>query len=159
GHSSTSVQLRGWLEDQSGVARLEQILRLEAVRQGECARVDGALTALSGTAAAQGWDTQARRLIEAARFQPGFHALEEWQALEMLVREDPGHELVAVLQGLIGGAGKDSVVGGPPCARQSLLDLAASYQARQATARTGAEARAVRVIARSLWLKATELEP
>jgi hypothetical protein len=111
------------------------------------------LTGLLAAARSRSWPAEARRLVEAARYAPAFHRLQEVAALDLLAADAPGHQMVAVLQGLTrGDAQLDGVL--PPVAGDGgFLGLAAHYQSMASTAATGAEAQAARVIARSMLIR------
>ena len=152
-HCGSAEQLTQWLYERSGLAELERTLQSTVTGPLESARVDQMLTGLLVTARTRSWPAQARRLIEAARHAPAFHRLHEEAALELLKTDFPGHEMVAVLEELTRGDSEpDGVLPAMPD-DAGYLRLAAHYQSMIGTLPTGAEARAARVIARSLLIR------
>ena len=152
-HCGSAGQLTQWLHERSGLAELERTLQSAVTGPTESARVDELLTGLLAAARSRSWPAEARRLIESARHAPAFHRLHEEAALDLLKADAPGHEMVAVLQSLTrGDPDLDGVL--PTVSGSSgPLGLAAHYQSMVSTASTGAEARAARVIARSLLIR------
>lgn len=153
GHCGSAGQLTEWLHERSGLAQLERTLQTAVTGPAGIARVEELLTGLLAAARSQSWRPEARRLIESARHAPAFHRLQEEAALDLLRAAAPGHEFVAVLQHLTQpDADLEAVL---PTAREGsgYLGLAAHYQSMVGTASTGAEARAARVIARSLLIR------
>ncbi|WP_160663915.1 GTPase [Pseudarthrobacter sp. ATCC 49987] len=146
-------QLTRWLHERSGLAALERTLQSAVIGPTESARVDGMLTGLLAAARSRSWPADARRLIEAARHAPAFHRLHEEAALDLLKADAPGHEMVAVLQGLTRDDPELDGVLPDISGSSGYLGLAAHYQSMVSTASTGAEARAARVIARSLLIR------
>ncbi|MBP1135061.1 energy-coupling factor transporter ATP-binding protein EcfA2 [Arthrobacter sp. PvP023] len=158
-HCGSAGQLTAWLNERSGLTQLERVLQSEVTGPIESARVEAVLTGLQAAARANSWPSPARLLVESARHAPAFHRLQEVAALALLRTADPEHELVAVLEGLTKPAPLLPDVGPTPNPGPAMhggnryLELASHYQSMVGTASTGAEARAARVIARSLLIR------
>ena len=141
-HCGSAGQLTQWLHERSGLAELERTLQSSVTGPAESARVDELLTGLLAAARSRSWPAEARRLIEAAGRAPAFHRLHEEAALDLLKANAPGHEMVAVLQGLTRGAPELAGVLPEVSGNGGPLGLAAQSQAMVGAASTGAEARA-----------------
>lgn len=152
-HCDDAGTLTEWLLDRSGLARLERVLRDEVTGPTDCARVDEMLRMLLAAGRAQSWPAEARALIESARHAPAFHRLHEEEALALLRGSAPDHALVPVLEGLRQADWRPPTIGPAAPEKIGYLELASHYQAMAGTATTGAEARAARVIARSLLIR------
>lgn len=152
-HCGSAGQLTQWLHERSGLAELERTLQTAVTGPTESARVEEMLTGLLAEARSRSWPAEARRLIEAARHAPAFHRLHEEAALDLLKADAPGHEMVAVLQGLTRGDPELDGILPSVSGSSGYLGLAAHYQSMVSTASTGAEAQAARVIARSLLIR------
>lgn len=152
-HCGSAGQLMDWLYERSGLAQLERALQTAVTVPAESARVEEMLTGLMAAARSRSWPPEVRRLIESARHAPAFHRLQEEAALALLRASAPEHELIVVLEGLRQADWWPPAVAPAAPERNDYLELASHYQAMAGTAPTGAEARAARVIARSLLLR------
>ncbi|MDQ0616766.1 dynamin family protein [Arthrobacter globiformis] len=152
-HCGSAAELADWLYERSGLAELERALQNAVTGPAESVRVEEMLAGLMAAARSQSWPPEVRRLIESARHAPAFHRLQEEAALALLRSSAPGHELVAVLEGLRQADWWPPAVSPEAPERSGYLELASHYQAVAGSASTGAEARAARVIARSLFIR------
>jgi len=156
-HAGSATQLMDWLYDRSGLAALEEILQNTVMVPAECARVEEMLSQLVASGRSLSWPPRVRALIESAKNAPAFHRLQEESALALLRESAPGHEFIAVLENLRQPDWRPPASTSETGQRSaSCLQLASRYQAEAATAKTGAEARAARVIARSLLIRSGE---
>lgn len=155
-HSRSAAQFTDWLYERSGLARLERVLETAVTVPVECARVEEMLTGLMAAARSQSWPPRVRALIESARHAPAFHRLQEESALAVLRDLAPKHEFVALLESLRQPDWQPPAAAPAMPERSRYLELASHYQAKVGTASTGAEARAARVIARSLLIRSGE---
>lgn len=151
-YSHSSPELVRWLWERSGLARLEKALEVAVSGPAECSRVLTVLSGLARAARTRSWNSDTRRLIEAARHAPEFHRLKELAALDLLRQAAPQHELVAVLEELIADSSWPTALTPDEDEPAEYLRLAARYQAMAASASTGAEAHAARVLCRSLLI-------
>ncbi|MDQ0116880.1 hypothetical protein J2T22_000040 [Pseudarthrobacter defluvii] len=155
-HAGSAAQLMDWLYERSGLAGLEEILQIRVMVPAECARVEEMLSGLTAAARSLAWPPQVRALIESARHAPAFHRLQEESALALLRESAPGHEFIAVLEDLRQPDWRPPASTSAAQWSDSCLQLASRYQAKAGTAKTGAEARAARVIARSFLIRSSE---
>ncbi|MHA7191936.1 GTPase [Arthrobacter sp. MDT2-16] len=156
-HCHSSPELARWLLERSGLTQLERALVEFVSGPAEQAKVLAVLTGLGQAALSRSWGQEARTLVEAAVHAPEFHRLKEWVALDLLREAAPHHELVTVLEQLtVSGSWPTALTPEVPDA-EGYLKLAARYQAMVASASTGAEAQAARVICRSLFIRSTAL--
>lgn len=151
-HSNSSPELVQWLWECSGLAKLEKALQTAVSGPAEGSRVLAVLSGLARAARNRSWDSETRKLIEAARHTPEFHRLNEFAALDLLRQAAPHHELVVVLEDLIADNGWPIALTPDEDGLVEYLRLAGQYQAMAASAPTGAEAQAARVICRSLLI-------
>lgn len=151
-HSHSSPELAYWLWERSGLARLEKALEAAVSGPAERSRVLTVLSGLARAARSRSWTSDTRKLIEAARHAPEFHRLNESAALDLLRQSAPQHELVAVLEQLTADSGWPTALTPDEDEPAEYLRLAAHYQAMAASASTGAEAQAARVLCRSLLI-------
>lgn len=152
-HCESSAELLGWLVERSGLKRLEEVLTAFVKRPAERIRVQAMLSGLSAAARNGAWPREARALIESARHAPAFHQLKESEALDSLRAVAPQHELVAVLEELRDSDRWPSVLSPDIPDVKGIMELAARYQSMVASASTGAEAQAARVVCRSLLIR------
>ncbi|TLM82968.1 hypothetical protein FDW83_11260 [Pseudarthrobacter sp. NamE2] len=151
-HSHSSPELVHWLWERSGLARLEEALTVAVSGAAERSRVLTVLSGLARAARSRSWSSDTRKLIEAARHAPEFHRLNESAALDVLRQAAPQHGLVAVLEELIADKNWPTALTPDEDEPAEYLRLAAHYQAMAASASTGAEAQAARVLCRSLLI-------
>ncbi|MDQ1058395.1 hypothetical protein QFZ23_002296 [Arthrobacter globiformis] len=150
---SSAGHLADWLYERSGLAQLERALQASVTGPVESERVEDMLSGLMAAARGQSWPPEVRRLVEAARHAPAFHPLQEEAALALLRASDPKHDLIPVLEGLRRSDSWAPAASAEAPEVKNFLELASRYQAMAGTASTGAEARAARVIARSLLIR------
>lgn len=161
-------RLLAWLEDCSGVARLEAVLQSRFVDRQALLRADRTLTVLERAAdpatLAPGLVAVLRELVEQARAEPVLHPLRELRALGLLARHAPDSPLVGWLEALLDG-GPAAVRLGLP-ADEPLDRVLAQARRRSAEAQAAAtlatgsaEADAARTTARSYLLLARAQQP
>lgn len=154
--SRSAAELAGWLYERSGMSGLERALQTAVMAPAECARVQQTLEGLAAAARSHAWPPAVRGVIESARHAPAFHRLQEESALALLRESAPEHEFIAVLVGLRQPGWQPPSSGQTVREQNTYLELASHYQAKAGTAPTGAEARAARVIARSMLIRSRE---
>ncbi|MCA2216645.1 dynamin family protein [Jidongwangia harbinensis] len=150
-----------WLEDRSGLAELEALIRRRFLLRADVLKADHALEVLDRLAAGLPvpQDAAVRAAVEEARLAPELHPLREVRALSLLTRTAPDSPLVATLTALTEGTDDAARLGphpgGDPAAYARRL--AAQAQARITAAGGPAEAEAARTAARSYLLLARRL--
>lgn len=162
--------LLDWLEERSGIAGVEELIRRRFVMRADLLKADHALKSLdriaeslrqTGDSGRAGTAVQA--LVEEARLEPELHPVREVRALGLLAAVAPGSPLLATLVRLTEGAGDADRVGcesevvGAELGRQARR-CGALAQAATSTATSSAEAEAARTAARSFMLIARRAE-
>jgi hypothetical protein len=155
-HCASSVELLAWLRERSGLAAVERVLHDAVAGPAERSKVGLVLAGLTAAARSEGWQPEARALIESARHSPAFHRLREWEALDVLRAESPQHSLVTLLEDLVNSTVWPRALTPEREGTEAYLALAGHYQSMVGNAATGAEAQAVRVIARSVLIHSKE---
>jgi hypothetical protein len=150
-----------WLEDVSGVQRLEQVIRDQLLARTGPLKAEQALTALESLA--QTMSGAAREevldLLAEARMDERLHPAREVRALGVLAAHGSGNTaLPAELERLVSHRANARQLGlpveeGPAAVAREARRRAAAAQALVATAPTSAETEAARVVSRS-WLLA-----
>ncbi len=157
----SAERLLSWLEERSGLAALEELIRRRFVLRADVLKADHALEVLdrlggqlSGAQAAAVRDT-----VEQARLDPELHPLREVRSLSALIRTAPNSPLVTMLTALIEGADDAARLGGVPGPDPAAhaRRLAGEAQARISAGGPPAEAEAARTAARSYLLIARKL--
>lgn len=153
-HVESSVMLREWMVQVSGVAELESLLQGVVGMRTDCLRVEAMFTDLLDRAGREGWPRRLAGLLEEERLSGKFHALTEWEAWEELRWQHPNHELLADLEAEL--TGLEGMGIGPPRAtgESDPLARAAAYQQLSVTASAATVAKAARVLSRSMMLRA-----
>lgn len=142
--------LRDWMDEVSGVARLESLIHGIIVVRTDCLRVDRMFTELLAEAHRERWSAELTGLVEQARYSAPFHPLDEWRAWESLRNSEPGHELVADLERLLAEGPDGGADESDPLAR------ATHYQSIASTTSRASVAAAARVLSRSMALRSLE---
>ncbi|GAA0798596.1 dynamin family protein [Spirilliplanes yamanashiensis] len=152
-----------WLEERSGLAELEALIRRRFVLRADVLKADHALEVLDRLGADlpdRAAGAAVRSAVEHARLDPVLHPLREVRALSLLARTAPASPLVQTLTTLteapddaarLGAAPGDDL---PARARR----LASQSTGLAAVASSPAEAEAARTASRSYLLLARRLE-
>jgi hypothetical protein len=155
-YCASSVELLAWLKERSGLVAVERVLNDAVAGPTERSKVGLVLAGLTAAARNEGWRPEARALIESAKHSSAFHRLREWEALDVLRAESPQHSLVTLLEDLVNSAVWPRALTPEREGTEAYLALAGHYQSMVGNAATGAEAQAVRVLARSVLIHSKE---
>lgn len=145
-----------WLEERSGVAEVERLVRSQLVSRGGLLKASRALARVRAAAAGE-HAGQVRSLVETAMLDPVMHPLRVLAALQLLLAQVPSSRLRGELERCVGGSETRTVLGLTPDASPELVTqtarrLAARAQADSSTMLHPAEVEAARVLARAYRL-------
>ncbi len=149
-----------WLEERSGVAELERLVRSQLVSRGGLLKASRALARV-GAAAAGEQAGQVRSLVETAMLDPVMHPLRVLAALQLLLAQVPSSRLRTELERCVSESDPRTVLdlttdASAELVSQTARQLAARAQADSSTLLHPAEVEAARVLARAYRLLAEQ---